>query len=68
MASPNQKDQLKAQYVGRTLHDVSTPSVIFDLAKLEVNCELMLSAVKRLGLGWRPHIKTHKVCVLGSTV
>lgn len=62
MAPSDQKDELKAQYIGKTLHDVPTPSVIFDLAKLEVNCEQMLDAVKRLDLGWRPHIKTHKVC------
>lgn len=56
------KDELRAQYVGKTLHDVPTPSVVLDVAKLEVNCERMLGAVKRLDLGWRPHIKTHKVC------
>lgn len=54
------KDELKAQFVGKTLHDVPTPSAVLDLAKVEVNCKRMLHAVERLDLGWRPHIKTHK--------
>lgn len=64
MTTSTLKDELRAQYVGKTLHDVPTPSVVLDVAKLEVNCERMLDAVKRLDLGWRPHIKTHKVCFL----
>lgn len=55
------KEALRAQFVGKTLHDVGTPAVVLDLAKLEVNCNLMLEAVEKLGLGWRAHIKTHKV-------
>jgi D-serine deaminase-like pyridoxal phosphate-dependent protein len=55
------KDELRAQYVGKTLQEVPTPSVVLDLAKLEANCQRMLDAVKRLSLLWRPHIKTHKV-------
>ena len=56
------KDELKAQFVGKSLNNVQTPRAVLDLAKLEVNCERMLDAVARLDLGWRPHIKTHKVC------
>ena len=55
------KDELKAQFVGKSLNEVQTPRAVLDLAKLEVNCERMLDAVARLDLGWRPHIKTHKV-------
>ena len=65
MAS-NTPDWVKAPYLGKTLHDVSTPSAVLDLAKLEVNCQRMLDATERLGLEWRAHIKTHKVC-LGSS-
>ena len=56
-------ESVKAPYLGKTLHDVSTPSAVLDLAKLEVNCQRMLEATHRLGLGWRAHIKTHKACL-----
>ncbi|KAH6900617.1 putative serine dehydratase domain-containing protein [Thelonectria olida] len=64
MTSSVSKSELKAQFVGKTLHQVPTPSPVLDLAKLELNCELMLQAVERLDLGWRPHIKTHKTIEL----
>lgn len=51
----------KSQFVGTKLNGLPTPSVVLDLAKVEVNCQRMLDAVRRLDLGWRPHIKTHKV-------
>ena len=60
MTSNTVNGEIKAQFVGKTLHDVPTPSVILDLAKLDVNCQRMLDAVERLSLSWRPHIKTHK--------
>ena len=55
------KESLRAQVVGKSLHDVGTPAVVLDLAKVEANCNLMLETVEKLGLGWRAHIKTHKV-------
>jgi D-serine deaminase-like pyridoxal phosphate-dependent protein len=58
---PNLKEELRARFVGKTLHEVPTPSVILDLAKLEENCQKMLEHTKRRGLSWRAHIKTHKV-------
>lgn len=54
------KDQLRARFAGKTLHEVPTPSVVLDLAKVEMNCERMLEATQRLGLLWRAHIKSHK--------
>jgi D-serine ammonia-lyase len=50
-----------SSYVGKTLQDVPTPSIVLDLAKVELNCKLMLEAAEQLGLQWRAHIKTHKV-------
>lgn len=47
--------------MGKTLRDVPTPSIILDLAKLEVNCQRMMDAAEKNGIGWRAHIKTHKV-------
>lgn len=68
MAAPKQnselKEQLRAKFLGKTLNEVPTPSVILDLAKVEVNCERMLEATERLGLLWRAHIKSHKVTEL----
>ncbi|KAK3300534.1 putative serine dehydratase domain-containing protein [Chaetomium fimeti] len=58
------KEQLRAKFVGKTLEEVPTPSVVLDLAKVEVNCERMLEATERLGLLWRAHIKSHKTTEL----
>ncbi|KAK3330077.1 putative serine dehydratase domain-containing protein [Apodospora peruviana] len=58
------KEQLRAKFVSQTLQQVPTPSVVLDLAKLTTNCERMLDATDRLGLLWRPHIKTHKTIEL----
>lgn len=58
------KDLLRGQFVGKTLHQVPTPAVVLDLAKVEANCNLMLEAAQRLHLNWRAHIKTHKVGLL----
>jgi hypothetical protein len=61
MALRISKDRLRAQYVGKSLYQVPTPSVVLDLAKVEANCNLMLEAARRLNLSWRAEIKTHKV-------
>jgi D-serine deaminase-like pyridoxal phosphate-dependent protein len=61
VTSAELKEQLQARFVGKTLHEVPLPSVVLDLAKLEVNCERMLEATGRLCLLWRAHIKSHKV-------
>ncbi|KAK4151081.1 putative serine dehydratase domain-containing protein [Chaetomidium leptoderma] len=63
-SSTGLKEQLRARFAGKTLNDVPTPSVVLDLAKLEVNCERMLEATERLGLLWRAHIKSHKTTEL----
>ncbi len=55
------KEELLARYVGKTLDDAPTPSAVLDLAKVENNCGRMLEAAQAVGLGWRAHIKTHKV-------
>ena len=56
------KDALRARFVGMKLSEVPTPSVVLDLKQVRVNCERMLEAAETLGLQWRAHIKTHKVC------
>lgn len=44
-----------------SLFEIPTPSVVLDLTKMDVNCERMLERVKRLEVGRRSHIKTHKL-------
>jgi D-serine deaminase-like pyridoxal phosphate-dependent protein len=47
--------------LGKNLDEVDPPAAVLDLAKLEVNCRRMFDTVVQLGLGWRAHVKTHKV-------
>ncbi|ROV93408.1 hypothetical protein VMCG_08370 [Cytospora schulzeri] len=60
MAVTPSKAALQERLVGKTLYDVPTPSIVLDLAKLEVNCHRMMDAAEKNGIGWRAHIKTHK--------
>lgn len=52
---------LKKQFVGSRIADVPAPAVILDAAVVRRNCERMLTATKQLGVGFRAHVKTHKV-------
>lgn len=64
MSSTPSKIALQERLVGKTLHEVPTPSIVLDLAKLEVNCQRMIDAADKNGIGWRAHIKTHKVSLM----
>lgn len=55
------KEALAALYVGKSIRDVPTPAAVIDVAAARRNCERMLQACKSLDLGWRAHVKTHKV-------
>jgi hypothetical protein len=55
------ESDLKALYVGKHLEDVPCPAAVIDLAIAKRNCNLMLEAAEKLGVGWRAHVKTHKV-------
>lgn len=46
----------------RTLDDLDTPSLILDEARLTANINAAKASCARLGVTWRPHLKTHK-CV-----
>lgn len=61
MAVTPSKEALQERLVGKTLYEVPTPSIVLDLAKLKVNCHRMMDAAEKNGIGWRAHIKTHKV-------
>jgi D-serine deaminase-like pyridoxal phosphate-dependent protein len=56
-------EELKKQFVRKSLKQIVTPAAVLDLAKVRKNCEFMLNAVNTLKFGWRAHIKTHKACI-----
>lgn len=55
---------LKQQFIGRQLRDINPPAAVLDAAVVRRNCEAMLETVKRLGVGFRAHVKTHKASQL----
>lgn len=64
MSAKASKTALQERFVGKNLHEVPTPSIVLDIARLEVNCQRMIDAAEKNGIGWRAHIKTHKVSLL----
>lgn len=50
-------------FIGKRLgdHAIPTPAAVLDRAVVQRNCSNMLAAVQNMHLGWRAHIKTHKV-------
>jgi D-serine deaminase-like pyridoxal phosphate-dependent protein len=52
---------LGVQFVGKKLTDLPTPSLIVDRAIVRRNCNAMLDVCKTLGVGFRAHVKSHKV-------
>ena len=55
---------LKHHFLGRKLADVQAPAVVLDAAVVRRNCKLMLDTARELGVGFRAHVKTHKVSFL----
>ncbi|OQO12519.1 hypothetical protein B0A48_03161 [Cryoendolithus antarcticus] len=55
---------LREYYVGRAVQDVQAPAVVIDAAVARRNCKLMLKTTQQLGVGFRPHVKTHKTTEL----
>lgn len=47
--------------IGQNVTDVSKPAAILDVAKVRRHCTSMLEAARGLGVGFRAHVKTHKV-------
>jgi D-serine deaminase-like pyridoxal phosphate-dependent protein len=43
------------------VNDLETPSVLIDVDKMQANIERMQAHCNALGLGFRAHIKTHKI-------
>ena len=44
-----------------TIYDLDTPALVCDLEVLDRNLTTMQAHCDRLGIGLRPHLKTHKV-------
>jgi hypothetical protein len=63
--TPSQSSLL-SQYVGQHIRDLPTPAVILDRSKIKKHCAAMLSVCSALGVGFRPHIKTHKTLELAK--
>lgn len=55
---------LKLQFVGQRIDDVQAPAALVDAAVVKRNCKLMLETVEKLGVEFRAHVKTHKVCCI----
>lgn len=55
------REALAQLYVGKSLGDLPTPAAVINAAAVRKNCKRMLQTCDRLGLGWRAHVKTHKV-------
>ena len=53
--------ELHEAFIGKNLKDVPTPAAVLDKAVVQRNCLQMLRACEILELGFRPHVKTHKV-------
>ncbi|KAF3047729.1 hypothetical protein E8E12_011542 [Didymella heteroderae] len=55
---------LKKSFLGQQLVDLPTPSIILDRSIIKKNCTAMLQVSKKLGVGFRAHVKSHKTLEL----
>jgi D-serine deaminase-like pyridoxal phosphate-dependent protein len=55
------EEALREYYVGKDLNDAPKPSAVLDAAIIKRHCEQMLRTMKSLNVGFRAHVKTHKV-------
>lgn len=55
---------LKEQFLGQKLVDLPTPSIILDRNLTKKNCTAMLQICKKLDVGFRAHVKSHKTLEL----
>ncbi|EGW30000.1 uncharacterized protein SPAPADRAFT_63627 [Spathaspora passalidarum NRRL Y-27907] len=54
------KQELCKQYVGKSIKELPTPSIVIDRSQFRANCRQMIENAKKLNADFRPHIKTHK--------
>ena len=53
--------QNHASYIGHPVSELPTPALVLSKPVLERNTQILLEDVKRLGIKFRPHVKTLKV-------
>lgn len=53
--------QNHVSYIGRPVSELPTPALVLSKPVLERNAQILLEDVKRLGIKFRPHVKTLKV-------
>jgi D-serine deaminase-like pyridoxal phosphate-dependent protein len=58
--NPSQED-LQQCYIGKAISDVPKPAAVLDVAIIRRHCETMLRTIKTLDVGFRVHVKSHKV-------
>lgn len=56
-------EEFRQFYIGKDIGDVPKPAVVLDVAIIKRHCQTMLQTIKQLGVGFRAHVKTHKVCL-----
>lgn len=61
---PPSQESLQRYYIGKDISSVPKPAVVLDVAIIKRHCASMLDAVKALDVGFRAHVKTHKVWTL----
>ncbi|EEY21503.1 conserved hypothetical protein [Verticillium alfalfae VaMs.102] len=65
MAAPQRPtpdvEELRRFYVGKLITELPMPAAVLDVVPLKRHCKTMLDAVDSLGVGFRAHVKTHKV-------
>lgn len=54
-------ESLRLLYVGKNIHQVPKPALVLDRAKMRRHCQSLAKAAETLGVGFRAHVKTHKV-------
>jgi len=64
MASHISQAELKQFYIGKDIADVPKPAAVLDVAIIRRHCETMLRTIKKLNVGFRAHVKSHKVDIL----
>lgn len=55
------KEALKQFYMHKTLTEIPKPAAVLDLAIIKRHCNSMLQTIQTLGVGFRAHVKSHKV-------
>jgi D-serine deaminase-like pyridoxal phosphate-dependent protein len=51
-------------FVGKSVSELPTPSLVVNLSVLKKNIDALHQDVEKLGIGFRPHVKTLKVCCI----